>query len=214
VTDAFRPVAPDRLAPALAELVLGVPAAGTVRVAVDGHPAAGPAAVAAALVDPLRLAGRPVLRVGTEWFQRPASVRLERGRHDPDAYYADRLDLAALRREVLDPLGPDGTGRYLPTLWDPVTDRATRAVYAAAPDGAVLVVDGSLLLGRGLPFDLTIHLRLSAGALGRRVDPDARWNLPAYLRYEQEVDPERTADVVVRLDDPRHPAVRSRLRCG
>ena len=70
----------------------------------------------------------------------------------------------------------------------------------------MLVVDGSLLLGLGLPFDLTIHLRLSAGALERRIDPDARWSLPAYLRYEQEVDPERTADVVVRMDDPRHPA--------
>lgn len=214
MTGAFRPVAPERLAAVLAELVLAGPASGFVRVAVDGHPAAGPGAVADALVEPLRVAGRPVLRVGSGWFLRPASVRLERGRHDPDAYYSDRLDAGALRREVLDPLGPDGTGRYLPTLWDPETDRATRAAYAVAPPDAVLVLDGTLLLGLGLPVELSIHLRLSAGALGRRTAPAERWSLPAYERYEREVEPERVADVVVRMDDPRHPALLSRLRCG
>jgi hypothetical protein len=149
-----------------------------------------------------------VLRVDARWFQRPASVRLERGRSDPDAYYDDRLDLAALRREVLDPLGPAGDGRWLPTLWDPDTDRATRADYEKAPDDAVLVLSGDLLLGRGLPAELTVHLRLSPAALTRR--GTAEWTLPAYARYRAEVDPERTADVVVRADDPRHPAVTTR----
>ena len=214
MTGSFRPVTPARLASVLTDLVLAVAATGTVRVAVDGHPAAHPAAVADSLVEPLRLAGRPVLRVSTEWFLRPASVRLERGRHDPDAFYSDRLDVAALRRELLDPLGPDGSGRYLPTLWDPVSDRATRARYETAPPGAVLLLEGSLLLGLGLPLDLTVHLRLSAGALARRVEAAARWSLPAYERYEQEVDPDGTADVVVRMDDPRHPALLSRLGCG
>lgn len=214
MTGAFRPVTPSRLASTLADLVEGVATSGTVRVAVDGHPAAGPDAVADALVDPLRLRGRPALRVGSGWFLRPASVRLERGRSDPDAFYSDRLDVAALRRELLDPLGVGGSGRYLPTLWDPSTDRATRAGYLQAPDDAVLLLDGSLLLGRGLPFDLAIHLRLSPGALRRRAEPDTRWTLPAYERYEREADPDGTADVVVRMDDPRHPALLSRLRCG
>lgn len=179
----------------------------TLRVAVDGHPAAGAAELADALVDPLRLLGRPVLRVDSSWFLRPASVRLERGRTDPDAYYDDRLDVAALRREVLDPLGPDGSGRYLPTFRDPVADRATRAGYEVAPERAVLVLEGTLLLGHGLPFDLVVHLRLSAGARERRADPGELWALPAYVRYEQEVDPEGAADVLIRVDDPRHPAV-------
>lgn len=201
------PVSPDRLPDALADLIDARP--GTVRVLVDGPPAAAPDTLADALVDPLRLRGRPALRVGARWFQRPASVRLERGRTDPDAYYDDRLDLAALRREVLDPLGPGGDGRWLPTLWDPDTDRATRAGYRQAPPGAVLLLDGDLLLGRGLPAELTVHLRLSAGALDRR--GTAAWTLPAYARYRAEVDPERTADVVIRADDPRHPALAVRV---
>jgi hypothetical protein len=209
VTSAPRPVAADRLADEVAHVVDRAAASCShiLRVAVDGHAAAAPADFADALVGPLRLLGRPVLRVGAEWFLRPASLRLERGRTDPDAFYDDRLDVAALRREVLDPLGPDGSGRYLPTLWDPATDRATRAQYAEAPRWAVLIVDGTLLLGHGLPFDLTVHLRLSAGARERRADESERWALPAYARYEQEVDPERAADVLIRLDDPRHPAL-------
>jgi hypothetical protein len=177
------------------------------RVLVDGAPAAGPDRLADALVDPLRLRGRPPLRVSSRWFLRPASVRWERGRTDPDAYYEDRLDLGALRRELLDPLGPGGSGRYLSTLRDPDTDRATRAGYLRAPAGAVLLLDGHLLLGRDLPIDLGVHLRLSAAALARRTPEAERWVLPAYERYEREVDPDRTADVVVRMDDPRHPAL-------
>jgi hypothetical protein len=107
---------------------------------------------------------------------------------------------------VLDPLGPGGSGRVLPSLRDPVTDRSTRAGYVELPPGGVLVLDGPLLLGQGLPLDLTVHLRLSRAALERRTDPAERWTLPAYERYAREVLPEESADVVVRADDPRHPA--------
>ena len=209
MTSAPRPVATDRLADEVADVVEQAAASCShvLRVAVDGHPAASPGSLADALVDPLRLRGRPVLRVSSQWFLRPASLRFEHGRTDPEAFYEDWLDVAALRRELLDPLGPDGSGRYLPTLWDPSTDRATRAQYESAPDGAVLILDGALLLGRGLPLDLTVHLRLSAGARERRTDEADRWALPAYDRYERQADPEETADVLIRFDDPRHPAL-------
>ncbi len=204
-----RPVEADRLADEVADVVEQAAAACShvLRVAVDGHPAASPGSLADALVDPLRLRGRPVVRVSSEWFFRPASLRFEHGRTDPDAFYDDRLDLAALRRELLDPLGPRGSRRYLPTLWDPSTDRATRAQYESAPDNAVLILDGTLLLGRGLPLDLKVHLRLSAGARERRTDEAERWTLPAYDRYERDADPERIADMLIRFDDPRHPAL-------
>ena len=210
-----RPVAPERLADILADLIARAAgnASGTLRVILDGPPAAEPGRLADALVDPLRVRGHPALRVDSRWFSRPASLRLERGRTSPDAYAEDRLDLAALRRELLDPLGPGGSARYLPTLWDPDTDRATRAGYRTAPPRAVLLLDGDLLLGRGLPADLTVHLRLSSAALARRTPADRHWTLPAYGRYADEVDPDRTADVVIRLDDPKHPAMRvSRCR--
>jgi len=108
---------------------------------------------------------------------------------------------------VLDPLAVGGSGQWLPTLWDPDADRATRAGYETAPARAVLLVDGPLLLGRGLPFDLAVHLHLSAAARRRRTSDDERWTLPAYDDYDRTVRPTDSADVVVRTDDPRHPAV-------
>ncbi|GAA2147168.1 hypothetical protein GCM10009760_37670 [Kitasatospora kazusensis] len=203
------PISPDRLAQLLAERIAALPAddGRWIRVAVDGAPAARPGELADALVEPLRLRGRPVQRVSADDFLRPASVRLEYGRHDPDAYHDLWLDDGALLREVLDPLEPGGSGLILPTLRDAATDRATRAPYIPLPPGGVLVLDGALLLGRWLPFDLTVHLTLTPAALARRTPADRQWTLPAFARYAAETDPATAADLTVRSDDPRHPAL-------
>lgn len=203
-----RPVTPEGLAGELVERIAAAASGdGWFRVAVDGAPATGPDRLAEALVDPLRARGHAALHVRTADFLRPASVRLEFGRTDPDAYYDGWFDAAGLRREVLDPLGPGGTGRVLPTLWDAVTDRATRAGYVTLPPGGVLLVSGDLLLGAGLPFELAVHLLMSPAALARRTPPELAWTLPAYGRYADEVAPQTFADVVVTVNDPRHPAV-------
>ncbi|WP_196455462.1 uridine kinase [Planomonospora sp. ID82291] len=202
-----RPVSMSSLTEELADRIAAAPRDSWVRVAVDGAPAARPGELADALAGPLRLRGREVLRVSAWDFLRPASLRFEHGRTDPDAFYEDWLDAGGLTREVLAPLDPGGSGKVLPSLWNTATDRATRAPYVTLPPGAVLLLDGALLLGRWLPFELTVHLRLSPGALARRTDPELRWTLPAYERYELEAEPAETADVVVRVDDPRHPAV-------
>lgn len=202
-----RPVTFDVLVEELADRLAADESGRRVRVAIDGAPAADPAALADALVDPLRVRGRPAVRVSTDDFLRPASVRLEFGRTNPDSFYTGWLDEAALRREVLDPAGPGGSGRIVTRLWDARVDRATREPYVELPPTAVVLVSGPLLLGAGLPFEFTVHLELSAAALDRRIDPELRWTLPAYARYGLEVDPASFADVVVRVDDPRHPAL-------
>jgi hypothetical protein len=202
-----RPVSPPLLVAELADRIAGTPGDRWLRVAVDGPPPAQPDELADALVPALRERGRPVLHVTAGSFLRPASVRLERGRTDPDVFYEDWLDVGGLTREVLAPLDPDGTGRVLPSLWDPVTDRATRIGYVTLPRGGVLLLSGGLLLGAGLPLDLVVHLDLTPAALDRRTEPAQRWTLPAYRRYTDEVMPTLVADVVVRVDDPAHPAV-------
>jgi hypothetical protein len=202
-----RPVSPGALVTELVELIDARPESPWVRVGVDGAPAAEPHRFADRLVDPLRVKGRAVQRIRADDFLRPASLRLERGRTNPDAYYEDRLDLGALAREVLTPLEADGSGRVLPTLWDAARDRATRAAYVSLAPGGVLLLSGDLLLGAGLALDVVVHLDLSAPARHRRTPEADRWTLPAFDRYESEVDPAGLADVVIRADDPRHPAV-------
>ncbi|WP_197320399.1 uridine kinase [Saccharomonospora sp. NB11] len=206
----YRPVTVERLVAELTDRVADVAVRTRwTRVLVDGADhATDTGALADALVDPLRVRGHAVERVSARDFLRPASLRFERGRHDPDVRFEDWLDVAALRREVLDPLGASGTGEVLPALWDARRDRAFRLPRRRLPDGGVVVVDGELLLGQGLPAEVSVHLWLSPGALRRRLPDDVHWALPAYARYEDEVRPVDLADVVVRVDDPRHPAVR------
>ena len=203
-----QPITPWAAVHELAERITGRTAPGrAVRVLVDGAPAADPGTWADALVDPLRLRGRPVLRASAADFLRPASLRLEFGRHNPHSLLAGWFDLGALRRELLEPLGAGGSGRVLLRWWDPTADRSARAEYVTAPDGAVLVVDGSLLLGAGLPVELSVHLHLSEGALRRRTPAGEDWTLPAYHEYARQVRPAATADVVLLVDHPDRPAL-------
>ncbi|MEI6363221.1 MAG: uridine kinase [Actinomycetes bacterium] len=176
---------------------------GRVRVAIDAAPAADPHALAASVLA--ALAPRPGLHIRADRFWQPAGIRFESGREDPDAWLDRWLDAPALRREALDSLVD--AGRVLPGLRDPDTDRSLKAAPIDLPETAVLIVSGSALLGRGLPFDISIHVQLSAAALERRTSPDERWIIPALDRYAQRTRPADVADLVLRADDPRHPAL-------
>lgn len=207
------PVSPEVLVERLVERVVdGLAAARAAdgpgrrwRVLLDGAPPTAPAVLADALVEPLRARGHAAVRVAAGDFLRPAGVRFEHGREDPDALLDDALDSGALIREVLDPLGPGGDGTYLPALWDAARERSARATREPTAPGTVLLLDGGLLIGRRLPADLTVHLAVRPDTLARRTAPADAWRLPAEERYRAEADPERAADVVVRVDDPRRP---------
>jgi hypothetical protein len=174
---------------------------------IDGADAAAPGELADDLVAPIKLRGHDVIRVRADDHLRAASLRFERGRTDPDSFYEDWWDFDGLRREVLDPLAPGGSGLVRPVRWDAAADRASRSDFIEAPPGTVTILSGPFLLGRGLPLDLVVHLDLTPAALARRTAEPLAWTLPAYARYSEEVRPNALADVVVRFDDPRHPAV-------
>lgn len=195
------PLSPQTLVDELVGRIDALPRTTWARVLVDGAVPTEPGALADALVEPLRALGRPVLRVSAWDFLRPASVRLEYGHEDPDSFRDSWLDVGGLLREVLEPLDPGGSGRVLPALWNAATDRAHRADYVTLGAGGVLLLDGTVLLDKWLPAELTVHLWLSPGALERQLSDEWRWTLPAYTSYEPH------ADVTVRYDHPARPAL-------
>jgi len=205
----YAPVTAELLAERLAEACRRrQPAGHPLRLALDGPACADTAELTERLTELLQAAGRPVALVDPRTFYRDASLRLEYGRTDVESFYRGWLDDGALRREVLDPVG--SSGRYLPSLRDPVSNRSTRAQPAELASTGVLLVRGELLLGIGLPFDLTAHFSVSRQARRRLTDPELQWTLPAFDRYDHEVDPAAIADLVIRYDDPRHPALLDR----
>lgn len=192
----WTPRTPAALHAELADRVAALP--GRSRVLLDGL---GGDALADGVAAHLPAAGRLPLRVRGADFLKPAGVRLEQGREDPDAFRDGWLDTAALRREVL-----DSGERYLPALWDAERDRSARAVRLPVPERGLLLVDGLFLLGLGLPAALVVHVTLSPAALRRRGVPV--WQLPAYGSYDESVRPATLCDVLVRAEDPLRPAVR------
>ena len=209
----IEPQTPAALAGLIASLALAARRPGArqaVRLGIDGpiEPEAGELADAAA--EALRGQGVPVARVRALDFLRTRSLRLEYGPDDATAFYDGWYDVAALRREVLDPLGPGGSMTWLPRLRDPATDRSVREQRRQASPGTVAVLDGRFLgrppLRDGL--DLLVHLEVGPAARARRVpEPEAARVLPAWQRYLEECRPAAGADLVVRHDHPDRPAV-------
>jgi uridine kinase len=208
----------------LARMVCAHPAGHTVRVAIDGPDAAGKTTLADDLAEAVEATGRPALRVSIDDFHRPRHERYRRGPLSPEGYVRDCFDFAALRRLVLDPLGPGGDGRFRPALRDLRTEELHHGPARLAPPGAVLVVDGVFLLSAALAtcWELSVHLDVSPEETLRRAlvrdvevfgsadvvrERYQRRYLPGQQLYRDAVDPARIADVVLGYDDPAAPVV-------
>jgi hypothetical protein len=209
----YRPISVEALSAHLSELLVRRhPVRHPLRVGFDAPRCTEAHAIAAQVANELNRAGRPTAVIDARGFYRDASLRFEFGKTDVESFYSGWLDIRALQREVLNALAEKS--QYLPSLRDPDTNRSTRATtLTLAPDG-VLIVVGELLQGAGLAFDLMVHFDMSRQARMRRMPEEWQWTLPAFDRYEIEVDPAAAADVVVRCDDPRHLAVREATATG
>lgn len=202
----FTAVTPDRLVGDLADWIRGLGAEHP-RIGFDGAAEIGAQELADAVAARLRILGRPAIRVSTRWWWRPASLRLELGRTDVDMLVSGWLDAPALRREVLDPLGPGGSGGYLRRLRDPETDRSVRGAPAVADPRSALLLDGPFLQVGTLALDAVVHLQVSPARLARALPSDRQWWLAGFARYRAQDRPVDHAQVVVAYDHPAAPAI-------
>lgn len=165
-----------------------------------------------------------MLHTSIDGFHNPKSVRYARGRLSPEGYYRDARDLGAIRRELLDPLGPGGA-RYIRTeTFDLVTDLPVTRPSNHMPDDTLLIVDGTFLARPELDgaWDVHIFLRTSrstarargvardcvAGASPDQIEAsyDQRY-LPAFELYLSEANPEARADILIDLEDFASPRI-------
>jgi uridine kinase len=120
---------------------------GRVRVAIDGRTASGKTTIADELAHELNRIGRATIRTSIDGFHRPKRDRYARGRHSPEGYYFDARDLDAIRRLLLEPLGPGGTLTYRTASFDLETDLPIIAPTHRAGQRDILIVDGIAATG-------------------------------------------------------------------
>ncbi|CAJ62317.1 MULTISPECIES: uridine kinase [Frankia] len=208
----------------LADLLVTSAPDRVLRVAIDGPDAAGKTTLADELADAVTRRGRPVVRAGVDGFHQPTHVRRRRGSMSAEGYFLDAFDYPALRRLLLDPLGPTGDRRYRDACFDHRGDTPLDRPVQRAADDAVLVVDGVFLLRAQLRdcWDLGLFLQISpAESLRRALRRDvtlfgsdaavrtryaARY-LPAQELYHAQAAPRDHADVLIDNERPDHPVV-------
>jgi len=118
---------------------------GVIRVGIDGVDGAGKTTFANEIDEELELLGRTVIRASVDGFHNPKIIRYQRGHTSPEGFFHDSYNYAALKTLLLDPLSPNGSGRYRLAAFDHVADKAVNADEEQAYPGAVLVFDGIFL---------------------------------------------------------------------
>jgi uridine kinase len=209
---------------ALADLLVNARPDRILRVAVDGPDAAGKTTLADELADMIVRRGRPVVRAGIDGFHQPRTVRRRRGPLSGEGYFFDAFDHAALRRLLLDPLGPGGDRRYRGATFDYHRDTTLDWPVQEAPPDAVLLVDGVFLLREELhgSWDLSMYLQVSPAESVRRAlhrdvalfgshaavreRYEARY-LPGQALYRARDAPREHADVLLDNERPDTPLV-------
>lgn len=200
------PIFPDVLVERICERIpFGTRTIGVV----DGADAADPVAFAHRIRERIRSTGRACDVIDLHDFVRPASLRFEYSRTDDITYRTAWFDFDALQREVIAPMAPGGRGRYLPRLWNEAVDRSARESLKDSADDHVLVVAGPTILGR-VDAAVTVHLKLSAGALRRRTAEHEQWTIEPLTQFYAETDAE--PEFTVRWDHPDKPALLPRLK--
>jgi uridine kinase len=204
---------------AIAHRVVALRQSHPTRVAVDGRTASGKTTFADELAAAIERLGRRTIRASIDGFHRPKAVRHRRGRLSPDGYYEDARDVNAMRKLLLDPLGPSGDRMYVTTTFDLERDEPRKPSPRLASEDAVLVVDGTFLQRPELSsaWDLVIFLDVPEEVARRRgVERDSlalggetstselylqRYG-PAFTRYETECSPAEQADVLIDNSKP------------
>jgi uridine kinase len=195
-----------------------------VRVAIDGPDAAGKTTLAQELVAPLQANGRPVIRASIDSFHNPRHIRYERGSDSPEGYYHDSFNYQALTQSLLVPLGPGGSRRYVPAVFDYRTDSEAQAPTQLAEASSVLLFDGVFLLRPELMryWDFTIFVEADfRTTLARAEQRDVvifgsveevrrryeRRYIPGQKLYFAQSRPRERAKIVVDNNDPWDPLV-------
>jgi uridine kinase len=204
----------------LADRILHLPADHVRRIGIDGVDAAGKTTFADALGHTLAAKGARVIRASVDGFHNPRALRYRLGRWSPEGFYRESYDYPRLKRLLLDPLSPGGSGWYVTAAFDHATDSPVSLAERQAQHGDILIFDGIFLHRPELRgyWDFSVFLDVSfavsvprlAARDGGSYDPDTPQNrryVGGQKIYLRECEPRKQATVVINNDDVAAPRV-------
>ena len=217
----FRENALQEVAHRLAAIKLPHP----LRVGIDGVSASGKTVLADDLAGVLRKMNREVIRASMDGFHNPPEIRHRRGTMSVEGYVEDSFDYAAVRKCVLDPLGPEGNLVYLPEIFDhsKETGKPRNSVLASAD--AILLFEGVMLFRQDITsaFDYRILVDTSLdvalkraktrdlkhfGSMQTLLEKYTSRFIPGQKRYLAECRPAEQANAIFGNDDPYRPELK------
>jgi uridine kinase len=206
----------------IVQAVVSVRCGHPTRVAIDGIDAAGKTTLANELAAALAKREYRVIRASIDGFHRPEKERYRRGKISPEGYYYDSFDNEAIKKHLLHPLGPGGTGEYRTSIFDFRKDSPAISPVMHAPDHAVLLFDGVFLIRPELKdhWDLRIFVHIDFNvSLQRALNRDLplygsseiiveRYKnryIPGQMIYLRQSEPQRLAHILIDNNDPQNP---------
>ncbi|HEX5164644.1 MAG TPA: hypothetical protein VFV93_04545, partial [Thermomicrobiales bacterium] len=190
-----------------------------------GRSAAGKTTLADELAPAIRARGRDVLRASIDDFHRPGhKYRSIRDEWTPQTRYDEGCDYDAFVELVLRPLGPGGSRRCRPALFDSYHDVWLPEKWVDVDADTVAIIDGGFLLRPELAshWDYVIWLDIDIETMVDRARRrDVAWTgsqervverylnlwIPTHLLYERLIEPMTKADLVIDNRDVAAPVI-------
>jgi uridine kinase len=215
----------DSLIERLVAAILSIDVDHPTRIAIDGRSAAGKTTLADDLALAIRVRGRDVLRSSIDDFYSPShKYRSERDEWTPLSRYDRGYNYQSFVDFVLRPLGPDGSRRCRPALFDSYNDVWLPEEWVDVGADTIAIIDGAFLLRTELAghWDYVIWLDIDIETMVDRArQRDVAWTgseervveryrnlwIPTHLLYERLVEPMSKADLVIDNRDVTAPEI-------
>jgi len=195
------------------------------RVGIDGVSASGKTILADELAVVLQKMNREVIRTGIDGFHNPPEIRHRRGSMSVEGYVEDSFDYAAVRKCVLNPLGPEGSLSYQPEIYDHAKETGKPLNSISVSSDAILLFEGVMLFREEFTssFDYRILVDTSFDVALKRaktrdlkhfgnmqtlLDKYTRRFIPGQKRYLAECRPAEQANAIFENDDPYRPKIK------
>jgi uridine kinase len=195
------------------------------RVGIDGASASGKTVLADELAVVLQKMNRKVIRTGIDGFHNPPEIRHRRGSMSVEGYVEDSFDYSAVRKCVLEPLGPEGSLSYQSEIFDHATGTRKKSDPVFASPDAILLFEGVMLFREEFTssFDYRILVDTSFDVALKRaktrdlkhfgnmqtlLEKYTRRFIPGQKRYLAECRPAEQANAIYQNDDPYRPKIK------